>query len=99
MIVDNMLRSLRVTLAVGAIAVLGGCAAEGAAGGDPGARPLPPGMTCDSVRQELRSLDSSGVHAKVEAVNAGRKVSEKDRAIAQRYNTLLSYYLGGRCHV
>jgi hypothetical protein len=99
MIVDNMLRSLRVTVAVGAIAVLGGCAAEGAAGGDPGARPLPPGMTCDSVRKELSALDSRGVHAKVEAVNAGRKVSESDRAIAQRYNTLLSYYLGGRCHV
>jgi len=99
MIVDNMLRSLRVAVAVGAIAVLGGCAAEGAAGGDPGARPLPPGMTCDSVRKELSALDSRGVHAKVEAVNAGRKVSESDRAIAQRYNTLLSYYLGGRCHV
>jgi hypothetical protein len=99
MIVDKMLRSLRGIVAVSAIAVLGGCAAEGAAGGDPGARPLPPGMTCDSVRKELSALDARGVHAKVEAVNAGHKVSDSDRAIAQRYNLLLSYYLGGRCHV
>jgi len=99
MIVDNMLRSLRSLVVLGTIAALGGCAAEGAVGGDPGARPLPPGMTCDSVRKELSALDARGVHAKVEAVNAGRKVSESDRAVAQRYNTLLSYYLGGRCHV
>lgn len=99
MIVDHMLRSLRTFAVIGAIATLGGCAAEGAAGGDPGARPLPPGMSCDTVRKELSALDARGVHAKVEAVNAGRKVSESDRAIAQRYNTLLSYYLGGRCHV
>lgn len=99
MIVDNMLRSFRVWIAVGAVAIIGGCAAEGAPGGDPGARPLPPGMSCDSVRSELSALDARGAPAKVEAVNTGRKVSESDRAMAQRYNTLLSYYLGGRCHV
>jgi len=96
---DNMWRSLRSIVAIGAIAALGGCAAEGAAGGDPGARPMPQGMTCQSVRQELSSLDARGAHAKVEAVSAGRRVSDSDRAIADRYNTLLNYYLGGRCHV
>jgi hypothetical protein len=99
MIVDDILRSLRAVTVLGLIAVVGGCAAEGAAGGDPGARPMPPGMTCDSVRQELRTLDNRGVPAKVEAVNAGRKVSPADRAAADRYNDLLNYYLGGRCHV
>lgn len=96
---DSTLRSIRAIAAIGVISVLGGCAAEGAAGGDPGARPLPPGMTCQSVRQELSSLDARGAPAKVEAVSAGRKISDKDRAIADRYNTLLNYYLGGRCHV
>ena len=95
----DMLQSLRAGVAIGLIALLGGCAAEGKAGGDPGARPLPPGMTCQSVRQELNGLDAKGAPAKVEAVSAGRKVSEGDKAIASRYNQLLNYYLGGRCHV
>lgn len=99
MIVQEMLRSMGVAVAVGLIALVGGCAAEGKAGGDPGARALPPGMTCQSVRQELNTLDARGAPAKVEAVSAGRKVSESDRAVAARYNQLLNYYLGGRCHV
>ena len=93
-----MLRLVQAGVAIGLLALLGGCAAEGKPG-DPGARPLPPGMTCQTVRQELNALDSRGVPSKVEAVSAGRKVSEKDRADAARYNTLLNYYLGGRCHV
>ncbi|MEZ5816634.1 MAG: hypothetical protein R3D44_06105 [Hyphomicrobiaceae bacterium] len=96
---EQNLRSLRACAAIGLVALLGGCAAEGAAGGDPGARPLPAGMSCQSVRQELKSLDARGVPAKVEAVNSGRNVSSSDRAAAERYNTLLNYYLGGRCHV
>jgi hypothetical protein len=98
MIVE-MLRVLYAGVAIGLIALLGGCADEGKAGGDPGPRPMPPGMTCQSVRQELNALDSRGVPAKVEAVSTGRKVSDKDRADAARYNDLLNYYLGGRCHV
>lgn len=98
MIVDNMLRSIRAVVVIGAVAALAGCAAEGAPGGDPGARPMPPGMTCQSVRQELSALDARGAASKVEAVSAGRRVSDKDRALADRYNTLLNYYLGGRCH-
>jgi len=99
MIVDQSLRSMGVIATVGLAAWLGGCAAEGKAGGDPGARPLPPGMTCQSVRQELNGLDARGAASKVEAANSGRRMSDSDRAIAERYNTLLSYYLGGRCHV
>ena len=99
MIVDRSLRSIGAVAVLGVAALLGGCAAEGKAGGDPGARPLPPGMSCQSVRQELSSLDARGAGAKVEAANTGRKMSDSDRAIANRYNTLLNYYLGGRCHV
>lgn len=93
-----MLRVIYAGAAIGLIALLGGCAAEGKAG-DPGAQPLPPGMTCQTVRQELNALDSRGVPAKVEAVSQGRKVSDKDKSDAARYNQLLNYYLGGRCHV
>lgn len=84
---------------VSAAVVLAGCAAQSAPGGDPGARPLPPGSTCQSLRAELNKLDSRGVPAKVEAVTAGRKVSAADKADADRYNQLLNHYLGARCHV
>jgi len=80
-------------------AFLAGCAAQSAPGGDPGARPLPPGQTCQSIKAELNKLDGRGVQSKVEAVTAGRKISPKDRAEADRYNELLNWYLGGRCHV
>ena len=84
------------------IAVAGlaaGCASQGGEGGDPGARPLPAGQTCQTIRAELNRMDSRGVPAKVEAVKSGRKVSPQDKADADRYNQLLDWYLGGRCHV
>lgn len=92
-------RGKMVLLALSAGGLLAGCAAQGAPGGDPGMRALPAGHTCQSVRGELNGLDRRGVPAKVEAVKAGRKVSPQDRADADRYNLLLSYYLGGRCHL
>ena len=79
--------------------LLAGCAAQGAPGGDPGARALPAGQSCQSIRGELNTLDARGVPAKVEAVSSGKKVSPADKADADRYNQLLGYYLGGRCHV
>ena len=86
-------------IALGLVGLLAGCAAEGKSGGDPGARPLPPGSTCQSLKAELAAMDSRGVPAKVEAVSQNKKVSDKDKADAARYNQLLNYYLGGRCHV
>ena len=85
-------------VALALAAGLAGCAAQGAPG-DPGARPLPAGQSCQSIRGELNKLDSRGVPAKVEAVSSGRKVSAQDKADVDRYNQLLNWYLGGRCHV
>jgi hypothetical protein len=79
-----------------AVLALAGCAANE---GSSGAASLPYGSSCGSIRAELRRLDDRGVPAKVEAVNAGRRVSAKDRELADRYNTLLNQYLGARCHV
>lgn len=92
-------RGVRGLVSLAVAALLAGCAAQGAPGGDPGARPLPQGQTCQTIRGELNKLDSRGVPAKVEAVSAGRKVSAQDKADVDRYNQLLNYYLGGRCHV
>lgn len=91
-------RALRLTM-VAAIAVgLSACAGGSDSGGDPGARALPPGYTCQSVRAELNKMDSQGAQSKVEAVGQGRKVSPDAKAVADRYNQLLNYYLGARCH-
>ncbi|MEQ8825724.1 MAG: hypothetical protein RIC14_15265 [Filomicrobium sp.] len=79
---------------VAAMSVLAGCASDGG----PGATSLPMGSSCKSIRAELRRLDNRGVPSKVEAVNAGRRVSSKDRQLAARYNELLNQYLGARCH-
>jgi hypothetical protein len=88
------------TVLIAAMATLiAGCANDGKDNRDPGAKPLPHGESCSSIRAELNRMDARGVPSKVEAVNAGRRVSDKDRALAERYNTLLNQYLGARCHV
>jgi len=83
------------TLAIALAGLLSGCANKSG----PYAKSLPSGQTCTSIRQELRRMDNQGVPAKVEAVNAGRKVSSASRQQANRYNQLLNDYLGARCHV
>lgn len=72
----------------------------GCAGGNngPSGQPLPLGASCQSIRAELRRMDNTGVPAKVERVNAGQRVSDRDRQLANRYNELLNQYLGARCH-
>lgn len=79
-------------------ASLAGCSAGGASGGDPGAQALPSGMSCQSLRADLNKMDSQGAQSKVEAASQG-KGSPEARATAGRYNQLLNYYLGARCHV
>jgi hypothetical protein len=76
---------------------LGGCA--GAAGGDPGAKSLPMGQSCQSIRGELNRLDSKGVPSIVERASSGGKLTPAQRAEADNYNSLLNQYLGARCHV
>ena len=84
---------------LGLILVLAGCATETQKGGDPGARSMPAGYTCQSVRQELNRLDAKGTRAKVEASTSGQKLNAQSQAEVDRYNELLNYYLGARCHV
>jgi hypothetical protein len=86
-----------VAAAVLAVA-LSGCSSSGSSNGDPGARPLPAGMSCQSLRADLNKMDSQGAQSKVEAVTQG-KGSAEAKAVADRYNTLLNHYLGARCHV
>lgn len=93
-------RSLwKVLPALMAAAALAGCAAQSAPYGDPGARALPAGQSCQSLRAELNKLDSRGVPSKVEAASRGQKISPQSQADVDRYNQLLNYYLGARCHV
>lgn len=83
--------------AVSVTLLVAGCA--GGSGGDPGARSLPAGESCQSLRGQLDRLLARGVQPKVEALSAGRKLSPKDKADAEAYNRILNQYLGARCHV
>jgi hypothetical protein len=80
------------------VSALAGCAdGQGGAGGDPGARPLASGQTCQSLRAELNKMDAQGAQGKVERASKG-KVDPATQAAADRYNGLLNQYLGARCH-
>ena len=92
-------RRIGALLAVAGMLALAGCASDGNKGGDPGAKSLPQGYTCQSVKAEIAKLDSRGVRSSVEAKSAGAKLSPQKAADADRYNQLLDYYLGARCHV
>lgn len=98
MVARTMSRTIRVVVAVAAVAMLAGCADGDGYGGDPGAVPLASGQSCGTIRSELDALDRKGTQAKVEAASAGKKLSPKDKGDVDRYNTLLNQYLGARCH-
>ncbi len=84
-------------LAAAAVGLQGCGTATG--GGDPGARSLPIGQSCQSIRGELNKLDSRGVPTQVEKASNGGKLSASQRSDVDNYNRLLSQYLGSRCHV
>lgn len=92
-------RRARAILAACLTISVAACAGGGGGYGDPGARSLPPGETCQSLRGQLDRLLAKGVQPKVEALSAGRALSARDRADAESYNRILNQYLGARCHV
>ncbi len=82
-----------------AAALLAGCSGGGGTtGGDPGARALPAGSSCQSVRAEMDRMLSRGVQSRVEASQAGKKLAPAQQAEVDQYNRLLAQYLGARCH-
>lgn len=83
-----------VGLAAG-LALLAGCETPS----HPGAIPLASGQSCGSIQQEMNGLLGKGVQGKVEAASSGKKLAPPAQAEVDRYNTLLSQYLGARCHV
>lgn len=88
-----------VALSMAALAfAMAGCEGGGPGGGDPGARALPAGQSCQSIRAELNRMDSQGAQSKVERASSG-KADAATKAVADRYNGLLNQYLGARCHV
>ena len=95
---EYRMRGLSGFVCVAVVAVaLQGCG--GASGGDPGARSLPAGQSCQSIRGDLNRLDARGVQSIVERQTSGGKLSAAQKADADLYNRLLGQYLGSRCHV
>lgn len=97
----DLARSAARAVLLGIVAVLiAACAGGNAAtSGDPGARPLPPGASCQSIRGELNKLDARGAQGKVQAAAEGKRLGPADMELVNRYNALLGQYLGARCHV
>lgn len=95
--IAGLTRKAGLAIALGASLALAGCESGGSSGGDPGARPLPSGASCQSIRAELNRMDAQGAQAKVERASRG-KVDSATQAVADRYNSLLNQYLGARCH-
>lgn len=88
----------RFAVIAAATLILAGCETSGSGpGGDPGAKSLPAGQSCQSLRAELNKMDSQGAQSKVERASRG-KVDPATQAVADRYNSLLNQYLGARCH-
>ena len=79
--------------------IVAGCSGGQQAGGDPGARALPAGQSCQSVRAEMDRMLSRGVQSRVEAAQAGKKLPPQQQAEVDQYNRLLAQYLGARCHM
>jgi hypothetical protein len=89
-----MTRTTAILIAIAGTLALAGCegGGSGGVGGDPGARALPAGQSCQSVRAELNKMDAQGAQSKFDKKDAASK------AVADRYNGLLNQYLGARCH-
>lgn len=95
-----MARATLMRLAIlGAAAwLLAGCNDGNNLGGDPGAVPLAFGQSCGSLQQDMNRLLSRGVQGSVEREAAGKPINPAAKADVDRYNALLSQYLGARCH-
>jgi hypothetical protein len=94
-VVHRKLRILGMLAAAGLIA--GGCA-DGL-NGDPGPVPLAAGQSCGSLQQEMNRLLGRGVQGHSDRAASGKKLTPQAQADVDRYNALLSQYLGARCHV
>ncbi len=89
-------------IGIRAVFVAAGLAASvgltGCAGGGGGSFATSSVQSCKQLRKEMNRLVSRGVAGKIEAANAGRRVSAKSRTQIDRYNSALAQYLGARCH-
>lgn len=92
---------MRLGLAFSFALIAGSLALQGCGGasGDPGARALPVGESCGSIRSQLDRLDAKGTQPLVEKASNGGKLTPAQRADVDAYNNLLNHYLGARCHV
>jgi outer membrane murein-binding lipoprotein Lpp len=92
-----MFKSIALSVAIVGALGLAGCESS-KSGGDPGAKPLPLGSSCQSIRAELNKMDSQGAQSTVEAATQGKKLAPAQQSVVDRYNGLLNQYLGARCH-
>ena len=78
-----------IAIAVGAA----GCASHGT-----GSKFSDTGSTnCAGLQKDIARMANGGIQGKIEAQQAGRKVSEQAKGQIDAYNSLLAQYLGSSC--
>lgn len=85
-----------------ALAVLGGIVLAGSLAGcashSTGSKFADTGATdCAGLQKQIARMAGGGIQGKIEAVQAGRKVSGQARSQIDEYNSLLEQYLGSHC--
>ena len=89
-------------LRLGVILVLGalsGCAAEGDTQG-PTATASVSANKCAELKAEAARMEARGVQHRADQAGRGEvKLSAKQQAEVDKYNSILNQYLGGKCHM
>lgn len=95
----HILRGLAVILLV-APSFLGGCApSEGEAPAALAPAVAATNRSCQALRTEITKMEARGTTKLIDRQHDGGKVSSREQAEIDTYNSLLNEYLGARCHL
>ena len=87
---------MKFTAPVSMIAIaasLAGCASHGT-----GAKFSDTGSTnCAGLQKDIARMANGGIQGKIEAQQAGHKLSDQAKGQVDQYNALLEQYLGSNC--
>lgn len=93
--VSNGVRRCAILLAV----AVSGCASTEAQVSTPVAAPVLTDRSCQSLRSEIMTREARGATRLIDRKNDGGKLSAREQAEIDTYNSLLNEYLGARCHL
>ena len=65
----------------------------------PVAAPVLTDRSCQSLRSEIMTREARGATRLIDRKNDGGKLTPREQAEIDTYNSLLNEYLGARCHL